>query len=306
MEPQTTSDVLMIRPAAFASNPQTAASNRFQTKLSAAADATAALREFDAAVAALSSAGIRVHVFQDEIEPHTPDSLFPNNWFSTHANGTIVIYPMLAPNRRLERRMDVFESLSRTEGFRVREIIDLTEHEVRNRFLEGTGSLVLDRPHRIAYACLSPRTDLDLLGEFAQRLDYDLVTFDARDAEQTPVYHTNVVMAVGTKWAAMCFDAVANHEQKAVLDQLTMTGHEVIALTFGQMHSFAGNMLELRTRNGDPLIAVSNAALQALDPEQRASLEKHAHLLPITIPTIERVGGGSVRCMLAEIFLPRK
>lgn len=306
MEPQTTSDVLMIRPAGFASNPQTAASNRFQIKASEAADTAAALSEFDHVVNSLSHAGVRVHVFEDTLEPRTPDSLFPNNWFSTHADGTIVIYPMLAPNRRLERRMDVFESLSRAEGFHVREVIDLSEHEQRNRFLEGTGSLVLDRPHRIAYACLSPRTDIDLLGEFAQRLDYDLVAFDARDAEQTPVYHTNVVMAVGTNWAAVCLDAIAVHEQTSVSDQLTVTGHQVISLTRAQMHSFAGNMLELLTRSGEAVIVLSNTALQALTSEQRAMLESHAALVAVKIPTIERVGGGSVRCMLAEIFLPKK
>src|SRR3974390_1958741 len=202
MESQTTSDVLMIRPATFANNPQTAASNRFQTKISETLDAVAALREFDGVVRALDDIGVCVHVFEDTLEPHAPDALFPNNWFSTHADGSIVIYPMLAPNRRLERRMDVFESLSREDGFRVREIIDLSAHETGDRFLEGTGSLVLDRPHRIAYACLSPRTDVDLLGEFAQRLDYDLVIFDARDAEHAPVYPTNVVMAGGAQWAA--------------------------------------------------------------------------------------------------------
>jgi hypothetical protein len=306
MESQTTSDVLMIRPAAFASNPQTAASNRFQTKPSVDADSAEALKEFDGAVSALSNAGIRVHVFQDSLEPHTPDSLFPNNWFSTHADGTIVIYPMLAPNRRLERRMDVFENLSRAEGFHVREIIDLTAHESRNRFLEGTGSLVLDRPHRIAYACLSPRTDIDLLGEFAQRLDYDLVAFDACDAERAPVYHTNVVMAVGTGWAAVCLDAIAPHEQKSILDQLDATERQVISLTLEQMHSFAGNMLELQANDGDAVIALSNTALRALTVGQRKTLEAHASLLPVDIPTIERVGGGSIRCMLAEIFLPKK
>jgi len=306
VESQTTSDVLVIRPAAFASNPQTAASNRFQTKPSEAADAASALREFDGAVKALDDAGIRVHVVADTLEPHTPDSLFPNNWFSTHADGTVVIYPMLALNRRLERRMDVFERLSRDEGFYVRGIIDLTAHEARERFLEGTGSLVLDRPHCIAYACLSPRTDMDVLGEFAQRLDYDLVAFDARDAERTPVYHTNVVMTVGGKWAAVCLEAIATHEQKAVLEQLMASGREVISLTLPQMHSFAGNMLELRSNTGVPVTALSSTALQALTKEQRRTLEAHAQLLPVSIPTIERVGGGSIRCMLAEIFLPRK
>jgi len=309
IEPQTASDVVMIRPVRFAGNEQTADSNRFQQIDHASrADAvqSAALAEFNALADALQTAGIDVHIFEDTTEPHTPDSIFPNNWVSFHADGTVVLYPMLAPNRRLERRMDIIEALDLEHGFRIARTVDLTHRETEQKFLEGTGSLVLDRGKRIAYACLSSRTDMDVLGEFAQRLDYDIVAFEAFDANGSPIYHTNVLMSVGEDFAALCSECIEPGRRQAVTDMLRSSGHEIIELSMDQMHSFAGNMLQLRSRTGDRVIALSEAARTRLDPAQLAFLAKRARIVSVPIPTIERLGGGSVRCMIAEVHLPKK
>jgi hypothetical protein len=298
----------MIRPANFASNPETLASNRFQSSaagMNAAEIQRAARTELDGLATALSNAGVSVHVFDDTPEPVKPDAVFPNNWFSTHADGVVVLYPMLAPNRRLERRLDIVAALHSRNGFYVHDTIDLTHRELDAKYLEGTGSLVLDRIHRIAYACLSPRTDLDVLGEFGQRLDYEIAAFDAADANGALIYHTNVLMSVGTKWAAVCTQAIEQGRRAAIVALLESTGHDIIELTLEQMHSFAGNMLELRTRDGGLVIAMSKTALDSLAQEQRTKLESHATIVSAPIPTIERLGGGSVRCMIAEVHLPR-
>jgi hypothetical protein len=299
----------MIRPVRFGGNPQTAASNRFQTGAAdePAAVQAAAVREFAGIAAALRSAGIGVLEFSDTPEPHTPDSIFPNNWVSFHANGTAVLYPMLAANRRMERRMDLLEALSAQHGFRIDRLIDLTHHEHANRALEGTGSLVLDRVHRIAYACISPRTDLEVLGDFAQQLDYELIVFEANDRSGVPIYHTNVLMCVGEKFAAVCSECIRADGRVGVLKALHDTGHFIIHLSFAQMERFAGNMLELRTQAGDKRVAMSQSAFAALSADQRAAIELHSGpIVYADISTIERHGGGSVRCMLAEVFLPRK
>lgn len=299
----------MIRPASFASNPETLASNRFQ---SAAADREtsdtqrAACAEFDALANALAQAGVDVHVYDDTPAPIKPDAIFPNNWFSTHRNGIVVLYPMLAANRRLERRLDVIAALHVRDGFHIHGTIDMTHRELEGKYLEGTGSLVLDRTHRLAYACLSPRTDLDVLGEFGQRLDYDVAAFDAVDANGAPIYHTNVLMSVGTRFAAVCSAAIEESRRAAVVTLLETTGHAIVDLSFEQMHSFAGNMLELRTRDDGFVIAMSETALRSLDSAQRATLESCGSIIAVPIPTIERLGGGSVRCMIAEVFLPRQ
>jgi len=307
-EVQSACDVLMIRPVRFAGNEQTAASNRFQ-HLGTSNDSTAqtqALPEFDALATALIRTGVNVHVFDDSPEPHTPDSIFPNNWVSFHADGTVVLYPMMAPNRRLERRLDVIESLDMRDGFRISRTIDLTYREAENKFLEGTGSLVLDRKQRVAYACLSPRTDMDVLGEFAQRLDYEIVAFEAFDVNEAPIYHTNVLMSVGDDFAAVCVDCIEPTRREAVTGILNASGRSVIELTLEQMQGFAGNMLQLRSQKGEPLVAMSQAALQVLTSDQVAKLEQHGSIIAVPIPTIERLGGGSVRCMIAEIHLPKK
>lgn len=308
-ESQSASTVLMIRPARFIGNPQTLASNSFQDRalrIDAGEAQRAALAEFDGLARALREAGVVVHVFEDTPEPHTPDSIFPNNWVSFHADGTIVLYPLLAPNRRQERRQELLEALSARHGLRVARVLDLTPHERAGRYLEGTGSLVLDRVNRIAYACISPRTDLDVLGDFAQQLDYEIVAFEAYDAGAAPIYHTNVLMSVGPRFAAICSQCIREDERAAVLDALRTTGHTLIDLSFEQMADFAGNLLALRAATGEGVIALSARALEALAPAQRAALEEHGTLVSAPIPTIERLGGGSVRCMLAEVHLPRK
>jgi len=297
----------MIRPVRFESNPLTAVSNRFQgqSKLDAVAQNRQAQVEFDALHATLRSAGIRIIVFADTTEPHTPDSVFPNNWISFHHDGRVVLYPMEAENRRLERRLDVLEQLVQEQGYQIREVVDLSQYEQSGRFLEGTGSLVLDRPGRIAYACLSSRTHFDPLGEFSQRMDYEIVTFDAMDPDGVPIYHTNVVMHVGERLAAICTEAISDEAQrKAVLRSLKSTGHDVIELSYTQLAAFAGNMLELRNAAGERVTTLSQQAFDALDTEQIASLQDNGQVVTANIPVIEASAGGSVRCMLAEIHLP--
>ena len=306
-ESQLAAAVLMIRPARFESNPLTAESNRFQGRTSAtpAEQHAAAVAEFDALKNALERGGIRVVVFDDTREPHTPDAIFPNNWVSFHADGTAVLYPMEAVNRRTERRRDIVESLAEDHGFHLRRIIDLSHHEKNGHFLEGTGSMVLDRVHRIAYACLSSRTHLDALGEFAQRLDYEALTFDAVDRDGAAIYHTNVLMNVGEKIAVVCAEAIPRDVQRrAVLESLATTGHDVVTLTFEQLEAFAGNMLELRSSTSKRVLAMSERARRSLTDEQLATVERNGDVVSAPIDTIESSSGGSVRCMLAEIHLP--
>jgi hypothetical protein len=307
-EPQSARAVLMIRPAAFGSNPLTSASNRFQGSLALSAGELQqlALREFEATATALDAAGVEVCVFEDNAEAVRPDAVFPNNWVSFHADGTAVLYPMMAENRRTERRLDVLERLSRQRGFRITRTIDLTHYETRGEFLEGTGSLVLDRAHRIAYACLSPRTNLEVLGDFAQQLDYEIVSFEAVDAGAA-IYHTNVLLCVGERFAVLCAEVIPDEQRRAaVLSILEQTGHETILISAAQMHAFAGNALELESRAGGKVIALSQSAWESLDAPQRATLERQGRIVAGAIPTIERCGGGSVRCMIAEIHLPRR
>ncbi|HTV97349.1 MAG TPA: arginine deiminase-related protein [Steroidobacteraceae bacterium] len=321
-EPQSAPAVLMVRPARFAFNPQTSASNSFQELPRAAASAPpgsgapgsgapadvqgAAVREFDALAERLVRAGMTVIVAHDSAEPAKPDAVFPNNWVSFHRDGTIVLYPMMAPNRRLERREELIRQVIGAGPFRVTRTVDLSYREDHGRYLEGTGSLVLDRPARIAYACLSPRTDLDVLGEFAQQLDYELAAFEATDAAGRPVYHTNVMMAIGTGFAVICGDSITELKRRdAVYAQLTATGHDIVEISPAQMHAFAGNILELAAP-GSTVIAMSTTAWGALEPRQRRALEKHGEVLTADIPVIERCGGGGVRCMLAEVHLARR
>jgi hypothetical protein len=308
-EPQSAGAVLMVRPARFGCNPQTAPSNAFQANPTALGGNDLqgmALREFDALAQGLERAGVEVFIAQDSEQPPKPDALFPNNWVSFHRDGTVTLYPMLAPNRRWERRDEVLEQVVRQGGFRVSRTVDLTHRETEDKYLEGTGSVVLDRVHRVAYAGSSPRTDLDVLGEFAQQLDYELMTFDAVDAGGGAIYHSNVLMAIGSDFAVVCSESIVNDAHRAaVLSKLRSTGHEIVEITLAQMAQFAANVLELAAPNGK-LIALSMTALRCLGPAQRRVLESHATLIPAEIPTIERIGGGGVRCMLAEIHLPKR
>lgn len=298
---------MMIRPARFQSNPLTAESNRFQGRNSGSPEQqqAAAEQEFAGLVIALRDAGVNVVVFDDTPEPHTPDSVFPNNWISFHADGRVVLYPLEAPNRRTERRTDLIDRLRDEHDFQVSDVVDLSHHEDQGHFLEGTGSMVLDRANRVAYACLSSRTQLDALGDFGQRLDYDIVAFDAVDRDGIAIYHTNVLMSIGERLAVICAEAIPRDDQReAVVDRLRETGHELLLLSFDQMDAFAGNMLELRTDKGERVVAMSQQALDSLDPGQLQQLRENGGVVAAAIDAIEGSSGGSVRCMLAEIHLP--
>jgi hypothetical protein len=297
----------MVRPVRFHSNPLAAVSNNFMTEPDVSRDEEQAIAvdEFDGLVKVLKDAGVRVIEVEDTPEPETPDAIFPNNWMTTHSDGTVVVYPMQVPNRRPERRMDIIEMLAEDFGYRVTRVIDLSPHEEDGHYLEGTGSLVLDRVNRVAYACLSARTHLEVLGDFSQRLDYDVVAFEAVDREGVPIYHTNVMMNVGEDFAVICDASIVREEQRAsVLRSLEESGHEIISINFEQMLSMAGNMLELVSTTGERLIAMSEQARRSLSPEQTAAIESHARIVSAPIDNIENSAGGSVRCMLAEIHLP--
>ncbi len=303
-ESQSAAAVLMVRPLRFGSNPQTRASNSFQRAALIEDSQGAALREFDALVDELRLAGVRVVIVEDTLEPHTPDSIYPNNWFSTHADGTVVLYPMCAPNRRAERRIDLL-ALLRESGFACTRLVDLSAYEQESRHLEGTGSLVLDRVAHIAFACLSPRTDPTLLEDWGRELGYRTFPFDAHDASEHTIYHTNVMLAVGSTWAVVCADAITDQRRRTeLMATLGATGHEVVEIGIDQMEGFAGNILELRAAAGGPVIVMSAQARSSLRPEQLGALGRHGRIISSPVPTIERAGGGSVRCMLAEIFLP--
>jgi len=284
----------------------TAESNLFQGRNTDTPEEqqAAALHEFDGLAAELRAAGVDVVVVEDTLDPHTPDSVFPNNWVSFHADGRVLLYPMEAANRRTERRIDIIEMLRDEHGFRVTEIIDLSVHEATGHYLEGTGSMVLDRANKVVYACLSIRTHLDPLGDFAQRMGYDVVAFDAADRNGVPIYHTNVLMNVGEAVAVICDEAIHEEQRSAVLERLQETGHQVISLSFDQLDAFAGNMLELRNKDGDRVIAMSSQAWSSLNDEQRELLLINGKVVRAPINSIESSAGGSVRCMLAEIHLP--
>ena len=297
---QTTSHVLMVRPARFAYNEQTAVNNAFQQRLSETLTQQQAQEEFDAFVGMLRGNGVDVDVVQDTAEPFTPDSIFPNNCFSTHGD-TLMLYPMFAPNRRQERQK-LLTHLARLKTWAT--TIDLGFHEAEGRYLEGTGSLVLDREHRIAYACLSPRTDEEVLREWASALGYRYLTFHSEDEQGVAVYHTNVVMHVGTRHAVVCLESVRDAEERGRLTaSLEAGGKRVVAITLSQMHRFAGNMLELSSKDGEQLLVMSQTAKASLTEAQLGELSTATRILSPAIPTIETAGGGSARCMLAELFL---
>ncbi|MDN3582604.1 citrulline utilization hydrolase CtlX [Mucilaginibacter flavus] len=301
---QSTSNILMIRPVSFGFNEQTAASNAFQNRdANQQAVQDKALAEFDGFVKILSDAGVNVTVVDDTPEPHTPDSIFPNNWVSFHDDGTVYLYPMQAENRRLERREDIITNLE--DKFKIGHVIDLSRFEADNRFLEGTGSMVLDRPNKIAYACLSPRTDKQVLDLFCEQTGYRAVSFDAADEHGKAIYHTNVLMCIGSGFAVICVDSIPNpHERIVVLETLKSTQKEVIEISFAQMNQFAGNMLEVKSISGETLIVMSKNAFNAITQQQKTVLEKYGKLVYADINTIETNGGGSARCMMAEVHLP--
>jgi hypothetical protein len=299
--------LLMVRPASFYGNPETAASNAFQHAIAASAAETlaAAQREFDAVVAQLSAAGVRVVVAAADADADTPDALFPNNWFSTHADGRLLLYPMAAANRRRERRPELLRALAERHGWRITRSVDLSGLEARGLIVEGTGSLVLDRDARIAYAALSPRTHQQAVEIVCRELGYEPVLFHAHDSAGREIYHTNVVMSVGPSLAVLGSALVRpGADLKHVFDALERSGKALLDLSPAQVAEFAGNVLFVAGGGRSPVVAVSRRAWASLTRPQRQLLELHATPVPCAVETIEHVGGGGVRCMLAEIFLP--
>ena len=295
--------VLMVRPSNFEYNEQTAVSNFFMDMLNKHQPVhIRALKEFDHFAELLEKHNVDVNVIEAKKKPHSPDSIFPNNWISTHEDGTIVLYPMEAENRRTERRSDIIEELQ--EEYQVNEIIDLSFYEKQNIFLEGTGSMVLDRAEKIAYACLSSRTHETALKDFCSKTNFRPIVFEAFDEKNKPIYHTNVMMCIGSGFAVIGSESIRDSVQREmVLNSLQASGKEVIEITLEQIHHFAGNMLQIHSKDGSKLIVMSEQAHRSLSPQQLKHLENYGELIFVPLYTIENVGGGSARCMIAEIFL---
>jgi hypothetical protein len=309
MRSQTTSHILMIRPVNFGFNQETAESNAFQNaefgKQNKDKSQQEALREFDEMVSQLRKSGVNIIVIDDTSNPYTPDSIFPNNWVSFHGNGSVITYPMQAENRRLERREDIIEQLSET--FYINRRIDLSSFEAENKFLEGTGSMVLDRKYKIAYACLSPRTNEEVLKEFSVQMNYEIVAFSAVDGAGKQIYHTNVVMCIGDMFAVICLEAIPDLDERLMVrNSLEQSGKRVVEISLKQMNQFAGNMLEVKSLKGEKILVMSSSAYQSLNPKQLAILNEYCTIHHFVLSMIEGNGGGSARCMMAEVHLPVK
>lgn len=307
MRYQTAANILMVRPANFAFNEETAANNAFQSRdgrMSPQEIRAAAIAEFDAFVATLRAAGVGVIVAEDMDKPAKPDAVFPNNWVTFHQEGFIITYPMFAPTRRNERQEAIIEQVLQ-RGFRCDARLHFEANEARDRFLEGTGSIIFDHVHRLAYACLSPRTDADLLEELCEKIGYQKVVFRAQDASSQDIYHTNVMMAMGENFVVICLDSIQDAGERRMLEKkFQETKKEIVDISFEQMNAFAGNMLQVRNLSGDLILVMSSTAYQALTKAQIALLKTKTKLLHSPISTIETYGGGSARCMMAEVFLP--
>lgn len=302
---QTTSHILMIRPVNFAFNEQTAVNNAFQVQSKHANIQQEAALEFDVFVQLLRSKGIDITVVDDTPDPHTPDSIFPNNWISFHEDGTVVLYPMFAKNRRLERKPEVVDKIR--SRFEVARTIDLTNYESNNRFLEGTGSMVLDRENKMVYACISPRTDVGVLEEFCSRMQFKPVLFHAVDGNDLPIYHTNVMMCVADKYMVICLESIKDvEEKKRLIASIEQTGKEVIEISLTQMNHFAGNMLQVNDTKGKKYLVMSTQAFRSLNDQQKSRLETFNEIIHSSLNTIEENGGGSARCMMAEVHLSQR
>lgn len=304
---QTTDTVLMIEPVAFGYNEQTAVNNYFQVQQEGNVQEKA-LREFNSFVEKLRSKGITVITIKDTISPKTPDSIFPNNWVSFHRDGKVVLYPMFAENRRLERRQDILELIK--SQFKVEEIIDLSASERDNHFLEGTGSMIFDHDNKIAYGSVSLRLDEDLFRKFCAEFGFRPVVFHSYQTageERLPIYHTNVMMCVADKFVVICLDCIDDElEREKVIETIKNSGKELIEISEEQMQNFAGNMLQVHNNLGEKFLVMSLSAYRSLKPEQVAAIEKYCEIIYSDLETIETNGGGSARCMLAEVFLLRK
>lgn len=302
---QITNHLLMIRPVDFKFNEQTAGNNKFQVASTESDVQNQALKEFDGFVDLLRKNDVDIIVVDDTLQPETPDSIFPNNWVSFHDDGSVYLYPMFSENRRLERRKDILETLS--TRFELNHVSDLSFYENQYAFLEGTGSMVLDRINKISYACLSVRTDQEVLDNFCMLTGYESVAFQAVDGTNFPIYHTNVMMCVGDHFAVVCLDAIPDHEEKLALTlSLNRTGKQIIEITLDQMNHFAGNMLQVANQSGESLLVMSEQAYLSLSRDQINALEQYNRIIYAPIYTIEKNGGGSARCMLAEIHLPER
>ncbi|MGC6526297.1 MAG: citrulline utilization hydrolase CtlX [Flavobacteriaceae bacterium] len=311
MNKQITNSILMIRPVQFRMNEQTAVNNYYQKTiehLSSDAVNALAVEEFDAFVQKLRAAGIQVVVVDDTKEFDTPDSIFPNNWISFHQNGTIALYPMFAENRRFERKESVVEAVEQ-KGFSIKHVVDYSEAEQENLFLEGTGSIILDRDYQKAYCALSPRADEQLFIEFCEDFDFFPVIFSAYQTvnqKREKIYHTNVMMCIGSTFAVICLDSIDDKkERKNVIYHLKKDNKDIIEITEDQVNQFAGNMLQLLGKNNTPFLIMSQSAFDSLRADQLSKLEKHTKIISSSLQTIEACGGGSARCMMAEIFLPK-
>jgi len=292
----------MIRPANFGFNDETAGDNAFQVKTGGLVHAQA-LKEFDDFVALLRRNDVNVTVVEDTLQPHTPDALFPNNWVSFHEDGTLLLYPMYAPSRRAERKEHVLKEIY--DHFRVMKEIDLSDYEKNNLFLEGTGSMVLDRDNKLAFACLSPRTERKVLDEFCDKMKYASVVFTAVDKSGQRIYHTNVMMCIADRYVVICLETIRDNAQKEmVVNAIRKTSKEIIEINYDQLNHFAGNMLQVENKDGEKILVMSTQAYQALSKDQVQKLNGYNRVIHSPLPTIESNGGGSARCMMAEIYLP--
>ncbi len=299
---QNTSNVLMIRPMHFAYNAETAVNNSFQVKGDQQGLSMKALQEFDSLVHAMQNHGVDVTVVEDSAEPHTPDAIFPNNWISFHESGVYCLYPMFAPNRRTERKAEVISIVRKK--FNYHSLIDFTGYEAENHFLEGTGSMVLDRERKLAYASLSPRTDPLVLEDFCKRLDYKPIVFRSVNESRQAIYHTNVMMCVADRYVVICLDSIADNSEKNMVEQTILSsGKEIIRISPEQMNRFAGNMLQLENKQKEKILVMSGAAWQSLLDDQKQKLTEFNPIIHSSLEQIESNGGGSARCMIAEIHL---
>ncbi len=304
---QSTSNIFLVRPAKFNYNAQTAVSNAFQNKvdLSASILREEVLSEFDNFAKRLIDRGVDVMVIEDTPDPVKPDAVFPNNWGSFHGDGTVILYPMAAPNRRLEKRPEILEQIKKR--YVISKVIDLSEYEKEEKYLEGTGSVIFDHIHKIAYAGLSIRTHKDVLMDLCDILGYKPVVFRATDQNQQEIYHTNVMMCVSEQFAVICLESINDlAEREMVIHSLEHTGHEIIEVTLDQVVHFAGNMLSVFTKDDSELLVMSKSAYDVLSDEQREAMESYCEPFPMSITTIETVGGGSARCMIAELFMEHR
>jgi len=306
---QAANALMMVRPVRFCYNVETAVDNAFMVDQSSNAESTQAkaLQEFDNYVSILKSKGVEVACFEDTIDPHTPDSIFPNNWISFHEDGTVVLYPMKAKNRRVERRPDIVEKLETVYGYKINNKIDITESELNEKYLEGTGSIIFDYINKIAYACISQRTDKDVLENICSKLGYKAHTFTSVDVNGTEIYHTNVMMCLGERFALVCAQSIKDEtERENLLKSLTETGHEIVLLSYEQICHFAGNSLEVCNKNKDRFLIVSKAGYDSLTQDQKEQIQLYDEICPIPLEVIETNGGGSARCMIADLRLPKK